>query len=537
MERLIGETLAERYLVKESSYSGECLSTYTAVDMALEIEVDVDVLARDVSDCVIPAGRLKEVLDAAMHVRGAHVFPMHGWGEEKDRGFFYMVREKACGAPLSEVLACAGELPPQQVVEVTAAVVETLAEAYGKGIFYLGVNPGQVWLDGRKGVKLIRVGYGWLLEEMEPGLAARVSPYRAPETDGAKEGSRTSDIYSLAVMVREMLPAGEGGARLDALLARATDPLPNRRPSSPRLLLEQLEPGGHGGEGARLPLDPPAREQEVGDGGVPPAAPGGFLLTSGPSRRPRRRALRNLLVILAGGLALWLVFAAVAGMVGGRKHEETLDASCLEQTVTLPDLQGLTAEEAEVMVEELGLHCTSRESPSRLWSAGRVAAQEPEGGSVMRPGDTVCLVVSSGREEVDGPQAGAGQQGDSTPSPVPAGQEVEAPQEPETGSSAQAPAPAPPPAPAPLPPRAVPAVSSGSGPAPLYVVMDGSASYDLDGSIVRYVWHCGDGTVIEGVRAQHVYDPAIIPARFQVVLEVYDSDGMSDSSAVELEVY
>jgi hypothetical protein len=88
-----------------------------------------------------------------------------------------------------------------------------------------------------------------------------------------------------------------------------------------------------------------------------------------------------------------------------------------------------------------------------------------------------------------------------------------------------------------LPPRSVPAISSGSGPAPLYVAMDGSASYDPDGSIVRYVWYCGDGTVIEGVRAQHVYDPAVIPARFQVVLEVYDSDGMSHSSSLTLEVF
>jgi hypothetical protein len=67
--------------------------------------------------------------------------------------------------------------------------------------------------------------------------------------------------------------------------------------------------------------------------------------------------------------------------------------------------------------------------------------------------------------------------------------------------------------------------------------MDGSRSYDPDGNIARYVWYCGDGTVLEGVTIQHVYDPAVIPARFQVVLHVFDRDGLSNSSAVTVEVY
>lgn len=104
-------------------------------------------------------------------------------------------------------------------------------------------------------------------------------------------------------------------------------------------------------------------------------------------------------------------------------------------------------------------------------------------------------------------------------------------------SSVQGPPPAPPLPASAAPPRALPILSARSGPAPLYVVLDGSRSYDPDGSIVRYVWYCGDGTVLEGGVAQHVYDPAVIPARFQVVLEVFDRDGLSHSSAVTLEVY
>ncbi len=89
----------------------------------------------------------------------------------------------------------------------------------------------------------------------------------------------------------------------------------------------------------------------------------------------------------------------------------------------------------------------------------------------------------------------------------------------------------------PLAPHAVASLSTRAGSSPICVAMDGSDSQDPDGGIVRYVWDCGDGTILEGIRVQHVYDPTVTPARFQVVLRVFDGDQMSDSCAVTLEVF
>ncbi|MEW6553987.1 MAG: PASTA domain-containing protein [Actinomycetota bacterium] len=533
---MIGRTLADRYRVTEGLHKGKALSTYIAVDSTYGSEVEVDVLELE-ADSPVSAQRIGEILDAAMLVHGPHIASLLAWDHDEEEGFVCMVRERTGGALLSEVLAGTGELPRRQVAEVVHAAVEVLAEAYGRGLYYLGLNPGQVVLDGRGDVKLLRVGFSWVLEELEPELASRVSPYRAPETDGKKEGSRTSDVYALAVMVREMLPA-EPGERLSSLLRMAVDPLPRRRPSSPRLLLEALE-AAEGDAAPGIPVP--------GAGAVlpPPGSGGGLSFLENEtspslvdlSRRPRGRLLRNLLLILAGGLALWVAFAAAGGLLRGKPPETERESAAFEERITLPDLQGLTAAEAEEILDGLGLRCTTREAPSRLWSAGRVAAQEPAEGSPLQPGDAVCLVISTGADGGTSAETGGGQPQEqpgssvvptsmATPSPAPA---------------AQSPRPVSPPAVPPpavnLPPRAVPSVSANSGPAPFYVAMDGSASYDPDGGIVRYVWHCGDGTVIEGPRAQHVYDPAVIPARFQVVLEVFDAGGLSHSSAIVLEVY
>jgi eukaryotic-like serine/threonine-protein kinase len=532
---MIGRTLADRYRLTERLARGRALSSYIAVDTAYGTEVEVDVLELT-ADPPISMQRMGEILDAAMLAHGPHISSLLAWDRDAEEGFLYMVREKTSGASLCEVLASTGELPKQQVTEIARAAVEVLAEAYGRGLFYLGLNPGQVLLGGKGGVKFLRVGFGWALEEMEPELAARVSPYRAPETDGGREGSRTSDVYALAVMMREMLP-GEPGGRLESMLRMAVDPLPRHRPSSPRLLLEELEAGEYDERQGQ-----PACEADA----APPSGNGGGLSFLGdeaaPSlvdlaRRPRRRILRNLLLIAAGGLVLWLGFAAVSGLLRGRPSESSQEIAAVEERVTVPDLQGLTAAEAEEVLEGLGLRCTSREAPSRLWSAGHVAAQEPCEGSPLLHGETVCLVISSGADEgasleTDGGQPREEPGSSAVPAPV-AGPSPAA----EPRSQQPASPPEDPPPPSNLPPRAVPAVSASSGPAPFYVAMDGSASYDPDGSIVRYVWYCGDGTVIEGPRAQHVYDPAVIPARFRVVLEVYDAGGLSHSSAIVLEVY
>lgn len=542
------EILAERYRIVEQLGKGHGLSTYRAADEVMHTEVEIDVLDTEAAHLPVSIQRLKEMLEAALAVSSPHAGSLFGWWEEG--GILYLVREGMQGTPLSEILAEVGELPLQQVLDVVEAATEVLAETYGRKLFYLGLNPGQVLVDPRGRVKLSRVGYGWVLEESHPLLAARVSPYRAPETDGGVEGSRTSDVYSLAIMIREMLPHREGTSRLHSLLDRCADPLPKRRPSSPRLLLEELE----GVERARDESggEPAGGAQERGglcggrDGGLGFLKGGGAAARFSLERRPRKHLLRTLLLIVAGGVAVWVLFAAVSGALSREEKDVEAPATAgLEGKVTLPDLQGMTLREAAEVVEGLGLHWTSREAPSRLWSAGRVAVQEPREGALLEKGDDVRLVVSTGRDGVDQPQGESTEDAPAAPPPAPAREQGAQPAvvsqpgdgakqhggpRPASGTAPAAPAEA-------VAPHAVPVLSTRSGSAPLYVVMDGSGSYDRDGTVCRYVWYCGDGTVLEGVSAQHVYDPAVIPAVFRVVLQVFDADGLSSSCSVDVEVY
>jgi PKD repeat protein len=76
-------------------------------------------------------------------------------------------------------------------------------------------------------------------------------------------------------------------------------------------------------------------------------------------------------------------------------------------------------------------------------------------------------------------------------------------------------------------PVAVIDVSPKSGFAPLEVSMSGESSYDPDGIIVRYSWDFGDGTIAEGIEAQHIFCST---ANYKVTLCVADDDGATGTA-------
>ena len=72
-----------------------------------------------------------------------------------------------------------------------------------------------------------------------------------------------------------------------------------------------------------------------------------------------------------------------------------------------------------------------------------------------------------------------------------------------------------------------------SGIAPLTVNFDGTASFDLDGSITDYTWHMGDGSTRSGQTATHTFN---FPGAFDVRLVLTDDDGQTSTEIVTINV-
>ncbi len=202
-------------------------------------------------------------------------------------GFLGIASEYAAGITLRELLDDVGSLPLPQALEVIGACVEAAGAAYGCGIYYLAFDPRNLLITASGPVKLRRGGYYHALEANDAILRHEALLYRAPEALRGRP-SRASDVYSMAVMLSEML----GSSRpqpLEAILVQATTPESTARPAARPWLEALVEEAGR--------MERPSRTDIVSHGQPEPT-----IFPRGeprPVRLEGRPVIRRYLVALA----------------------------------------------------------------------------------------------------------------------------------------------------------------------------------------------------------------------------------------------
>ncbi len=132
-----------------------------------------------------------------------------------DQGRAHMVMEYLEGCTLSDLVKSAAPLPPSRVAHIGAQIAEALAAAHAAGVIHRDVKPANVFLIKRKStddyVKLLDFGIAHLqpecggLEATESGQIVGTPVYMPPEQAKGDPVSAAADIYSLGVMLYEML--------------------------------------------------------------------------------------------------------------------------------------------------------------------------------------------------------------------------------------------------------------------------------------------------------------------------------------------
>jgi serine/threonine-protein kinase len=338
-----GELIADRYELEELVGSGGMSSVFRARDTQLDRRVAIKILHERFADDPEYLERFRREARAVAQLSHPNIVTVIDRGD--DAGRQYIVFEHVDGENLKELVQRTGRLPVRAAIELALAVADGLAFAHEQGLVHRDVKPQNVLLSREGEVKVTDFGIARSLNVehgvTQTGTVLGTGEYLAPEQASGQPVSPATDVYSLGVVLWEML-AGDvpflGENFVAVALRHINEPLPNLRELrpdvSPRLTaaVERAlakDPADRFPSMAALATELRACLAEAeGDVAPPPPIQGEAAQTlitrpapvPVPARARRRRSRRRPLAFALLALAVaGAAFAAVV-LLGGASH-------------------------------------------------------------------------------------------------------------------------------------------------------------------------------------------------------------------------
>ena len=424
-----GQKVNNRYEILKTIGEGGMANVYLANDTILDRKVAIKVLRGDLSNDEKFIRRFKREALSVSNLSHPNIVEVYDVGEED--GNYYIVMEYIEGKTLKQLLQKRGALTLNEVIDIMTQLTDGLAHAHEAYIIHRDIKPQNIMIEDNGLVKITDFGIAMALNSTQLTQTNSVMGsvhYLPPEQANGKGSTVKSDIYSLGILMYELLTGSvpfKGDTAVEIALKHMKEKIPSIRKQNPTIpqsvenivlkataknpknrydnvrdMYKDLQTALQRDNEKRLVYEYPENDLEETKV-IPQVTKEIKQVIDKPTAKEedtdddsvlKEKDEKNklpiiLAVVLLGTL---IVLAGVYLLITSKDVKE----------VKVPNVVGLTTEKAIKMIKEKGLEYTTKSEESATVEEGKVIRTEPKAGSTRTKKSTITIVESSGKEYV-----------------------------------------------------------------------------------------------------------------------------------------
>ena len=198
--------IGNRYQILESIGTGGMAEVYKAFDTFLNREVAVKILRAQYTDDEGFVSRFRQEAQSAARLIHPNIVNVYDVGRDDDS--YYIIMEYVKGRTLKEFISEVGALDPMTAVIIAHGIASALKHAHSRGIIHCDIKPHNILLDENNNPKVADFGIARAITTATMTYTASVVGsvhYLSPEQVRGEKVSAQSDLYSLGILLFEML--------------------------------------------------------------------------------------------------------------------------------------------------------------------------------------------------------------------------------------------------------------------------------------------------------------------------------------------
>lgn len=415
----MAKVIAGRYELVKCIGHGGMADVYLALDLILDRQVAIKILKPDSNADKVALERFAREAQASTQLSHPNIVDIYDVGD--DDNIHYIVMEYVKGHTLKQLIKKRGPLPTRETIWIMKQLTSALMEAHKNGLIHRDIKSQNILIKDDGTVKLADFGIAILNNAIQ--LTSKDSVlgsvhYLAPELVKGEKSSMKSDIYSLGIVMYELLRGDvpfKGDNPAQIALKHMKQEIPNVREYNPQIpqsvanIITKAcakDPKDRYDNAALMlkdlnvclnndHLDDEAvhfeNREVISDFSIPATAKTEIKKIKQKKKERNFSAVIILIITLFSVIALSLILM-LSGILSGNQNNY----------IEVPEVKNLTLAQAKDTLDNLGLNIVyplTYETTDDV-EASRVVSIYPDSGSQVEKGSKVRLTISNGKFEL-----------------------------------------------------------------------------------------------------------------------------------------